>query len=387
MTSQWHYTSNGVPAGPVTSDDLRKLASEGKLKQTDLVWKDGMKAGVYAESLKNLFSTLPQSASQAETINTTRNRFSDYLRIGIKVHLIKKICSTYKKNFKGGIRNQFNRNPIFTKFFYALSSFILMAIAAVGFALGVLRMGLRYSWITIPEFSVPTLWLYKEFPLEVLLVIGCTSQIILLWVREGLLKGAVWMVIFFTLILGVIVFQFPTIRNWLEIEYKQIKIRLFWRGENGESTSTSVSTAFTYSVLPNGKKIILENNPNAINPSMNELLKFLKKDKTDTHAYIEDKFVCANFALMLHNNAEIAGWRCAYVNLVLSGKGHSLNAFKTTDYGIVYIDCGNPLHNPSSQNNDKRVKLTDGIKYLPEPIFDDTTYTEMGIISNITIYW
>ena len=89
MTSQWHYTSNGVPAGPVTSDDLRKLASEGKLKQTDLVWKDGMKAGVYAESLNNLFSTLPHSESQEETKNT--NPFSNYLKNGIKVN-VKSTC-------------------------------------------------------------------------------------------------------------------------------------------------------------------------------------------------------------------------------------------------------------------------------------------------------
>ena len=64
MTSQWHYTSNGVPAGPVTSDELKKLASEGKLKQTDLVWKDGMKDWVNADSLKNLFSSPPPLPNQ-----------------------------------------------------------------------------------------------------------------------------------------------------------------------------------------------------------------------------------------------------------------------------------------------------------------------------------
>ena len=290
--------------------------------------------------------------------------------------------------FKGGIRNRFNKKPIFTRFFYTLSSFILMAIATTGLALGVVRMGLRYSWITIPEFSVSTLWLYKEFPLEVLLVIGCTSLVILLWVRQGLLKGTVWIVIFFTLILGLIAFQFPTNRNWLSSEYKEIKIRLFWRGKNGESTSTSVSTAFARFVLPNGQNIILKNNPNAINPSWNQLLKFLNKDKTDTHAYTKDKFVCANFALMLHNNAEIAGWRCAFVNVVLSGEGHSLNAFETTDYGLVYIDCTNGNQGPS--NMDHIVDLKNGMEYLPKNIFPDENWgntPSMGIISDISIYW
>ena len=286
---------------------------------------------------------------------------------------------------KGGIRNRFNRKPIFTRFFYTLSSFILMAIATTGLALGVLRMGLRYSWITIPTFPVPTLWLYKEFPLEVLLVIGCTSLIILLWVRQGLLKGTAWIVIFFTLILGIIAFQFPTNRNWLESEYKQIKIRLFWRGKNGESTITNVFVA-----LPNGQTVILENNPNAINPSWNELLKFLKKDKTDEHAYIKDKFVCANFALMLHNNAETAGWRCAYVTIDLSGSrnGHALNAFETTDYGLVYIDCTNGYQGPS--NMDAIVHLENGMEYLPKDIFPDQKWgntASMGIATNIKIYW
>ena len=287
------------------------------------------------------------------------------------------------QKLKGGIRNRFNRKPIFTSFFYTLSSFILMAIATTGLALGVLRLGLRYSWITIPKFPVPTLWLYKEFPLEVLLVIGCTSLVILLWVRQGLLKGAVWIVIFFTLILGLIAFQFPTNRNWLESEYKQIKIRLFWRGEKGESALTWVNAA-----LPNGQTVVLENNPNAINPSRNQLLKFLEQDKTDTYPYIEGKFVCANFALTLHNNAEIAGWRCAYVTVYLSGVYHALNAFKTTDDGLVYIDCTNGKQGPS--NMDHRVDLKNGMEYLPKNIFPEEKWgntPSMGIISDISIYW
>ena len=243
---------------------------------------------------------------------------------------------------------------------------IWMASATAGLALGVLRM-------------------LRESPLEeVLLVIGCTSLVILLCVRQGLLKGAVWIVIFLTLILCLIAFQFPTFRDWLKNEYQQIKIRLFWRGENSESTMTQV-----FAGLPNGQTVVIENNPNAINPSWNELLNFLKNDKTDTCAYIEDKFVCANFALMLHNNAEIAGWRCAYVCVYLSGEVyHALNAFKTTDYGLVYIDCTNGDQGPS--NMDHIVQLKNGMDYLPKNIFPEEKWgnsKSMGIISNIEIYW
>ena len=189
--------------------------------------------------------------------------------------------------------------------------------------------------------------------------------------------------IFLTLILGILAFKFPTFRNWLESEYKQIKIRLFWRGENGESTLTMVNAA-----LPSSLDIVIKNNPNAINPSWNQLLKFLEQDKTDTYPYIEGKFVCGNFALMLHDNAEIAGWRCAYVTVYLSGVCHALNAFKTTDSGLVYIDCTNGYQGPS--NMDNRVDLKNGMEYLPKNIFPEKKWgntRSMGIISDISIFW
>jgi hypothetical protein len=57
--------------------------------------------------------------------------------------------------------------------------------------------------------------------------------------------------------------------------------------------------------------------------------------------YNDNSFVCADFAEMLHNNAEKAGWRAAWVGIDLAGSegGHALNAFQTTDEGLVYADC------------------------------------------------
>lgn len=45
----------------------------------------------------------------------------------------------------------------------------------------------------------------------------------------------------------------------------------------------------------------------------------------------------------MHNNAEAAGIRAGWVSLTFEGTndGHALNAFETTDKGLVYIDCTN----------------------------------------------
>jgi len=204
----------------------------------------------------------------------------------------------------------------------------------------------------------------------------------------GIVLGAVWFVLFSTLFFCIIAFQFPAFRYWLKIEYQQLKTNLFWRGENGEYTFTFVWYASAIAALPNRLDIILENNINAINPSWSELLKFLKQDKTATQAYVENKFVCANFALTVHNNAEIAGWRCALVLAKLSGVLHALNAFQTTDYGLIYIDCTN--NEQGLKNSGRIVNLSEGKEYIPKSIFSDDNWgnpTSMGIISKIKIYW
>jgi hypothetical protein len=90
-----------------------------------------------------------------------------------------------------------------------------------------------------------------------------------------------------------------------------------------------------------GKPIELIDNPNASNCTYAELLAFIDADPTDTNVYLEGSYVCANFAEDVHNNAEAAGIRAAWVGIDLEGEeqGHALNAFETTDKGLVYIDC------------------------------------------------
>jgi len=80
---------------------------------------------------------------------------------------------------------------------------------------------------------------------------------------------------------------------------------------------------------------------NASDPTWSELVEFLRNDQTDRQRYIVDEYVCSGFAEDLHNNAEAAGIRCAFVFLGFeeSPVGHVMNAFNTTDRGLVFIDC------------------------------------------------
>lgn len=82
-------------------------------------------------------------------------------------------------------------------------------------------------------------------------------------------------------------------------------------------------------------------NTAATNPTWSQLKAFLSDDKTETNTYIRNVYDCSEFSRDVHNNAEAAGIRAAEVNILFEDEdvGHALNAFLTTDYGLVYIDC------------------------------------------------
>jgi len=184
-----------------------------------------------------------------------------------------------------------------------------------------------------------------------------------------------------------------------------------------------------------GEFIILINNKDAKNPTYAELVNFLSSNKTDEFPYkfmplvvgfyygeAEDKIdlnslkniidgitrpdspkICADFAERLHNDAEMAGIRCAYVSVSLSGYAdpynydissdtdHALNAFETTDRGLIYIDdTGSPSdYGPS--NCDKIVDVKIGKQFIPQSLFPEpgwySTWDSMGTINGIFVTW
>jgi hypothetical protein len=175
-----------------------------------------------------------------------------------------------------------------------------------------------------------------------------------------------------------------------------------------------------------GNFTVLMNNKDAKDPTYSQLLYFLKVDKTDQYPYLyagttyhmyiggsAESFVhldtikeiidgtktpdppriCADFAEMLHNNAEKAGIRCAYVSIGVGGSGHALNAFNTTDNGMVYIDdTGLSSGYSYSGSCDKIVDvLKVGSSYIPRSLFPEpgwsSTWGDIGTVTSIYMTW
>jgi len=87
--------------------------------------------------------------------------------------------------------------------------------------------------------------------------------------------------------------------------------------------------------------VALIDNSTATNPTWGQLMAFLSQDQTEKHTYIKDVYDCSQFSRDVHNNAETAGIRAAEVHVEFRNEveGHALNAFLTTDYGLVYVCC------------------------------------------------
>lgn len=65
MATQWKYKHGNQELGPVTSAQLKKLATAGKLAPDDLVWKEGLSDWVAARRVKGLFDADTQNAAAA----------------------------------------------------------------------------------------------------------------------------------------------------------------------------------------------------------------------------------------------------------------------------------------------------------------------------------
>jgi hypothetical protein len=173
----------------------------------------------------------------------------------------------------------------------------------------------------------------------------------------------------------------------------------WWIGPNGEKEDENVYTKVHGG---DGHYIQLSNNPQAHDPSWAELRAFLEQDNTDQELYVSSSFVCTDYAEMLHNNAESEGIRAAYVTIELSGCtnsdgnlsdcGHALNAFNTTDNGLVYVDdTGVSPDQSHSCFYDKTVDLSVGRSYIGVAVFPctgwSTHWNSMGNVTDIEIQW
>ncbi len=159
-----------------------------------------------------------------------------------------------------------------------------------------------------------------------------------------------------------------------------------------ETTSSGVTsynphTGNIYEVGGDGQRIVLTDYANAKDPTYQQMLDFIKSDNTDELPYT-NTFVCSDSAEVLHNNAEKAGIKCAWVGCEFTkGEGHAFNEFDTTDQGVVYIDCTG-VPNPNG-NQDKILNCTIGQSLTSEYLFRSNYHSvgSMGIVKNLIIFW
>lgn len=117
------------------------------------------------------------------------------------------------------------------------------------------------------------------------------------------------------------------------------------------------------------------------NPTMEEALAFLFKDKTDDHEYVDGEYICSHFAADVNNNAEDKGIRCALVDIRFPDSAHATIAFETVDEGLVYFDpiTDDRVRPVIGERYYKCIEPQPGYKYT-RPSFDDT-------IEDIVIIW
>ncbi len=82
MSNGWYYNDENRTFGPLSEEELKTLATSGKLKPTDKVRREGMTNWLPAGRVKGLFAnaTPPPSASEASTVtrlNQGVNRVAD----------------------------------------------------------------------------------------------------------------------------------------------------------------------------------------------------------------------------------------------------------------------------------------------------------------------
>ncbi len=137
-------------------------------------------------------------------------------------------------------------------------------------------------------------------------------------------------------------------------------------------------------------QIILKNIASARNPTWEELLDFLEEDKTDKKLYVDGEYECGNFAQELHNNAESHGIRAAFVAVHFhDDQSHAINAFKTTDRGLVYIDVTGNKYPRSVANLDKLAALEKDELYTVTYLFPEYLVPSQQNfkVKSIEIYW
>jgi hypothetical protein len=139
-----------------------------------------------------------------------------------------------------------------------------------------------------------------------------------------------------------------------------------------------------------GKPIVLHYNSSAINPTYNQVVDFIRTDKTDEYDYIPEKFTCGNFAKTVYDNAQLSGYKCGIVFIYFVNDDiiHACNVFDTTDRGLIFVDCTSSRHRQIGDDFNTIVNIEKGKEYRSQSIFGyNTVYGSQGIVRDYEICW
>jgi hypothetical protein len=73
-------------------------------------------------------------------------------------------------------------------------------------------------------------------------------------------------------------------------------------------------------------------------PTYAQAKAFLASDRTDSNPYVDDTYVCEDYAYDVVTHALQLKIRCAFVSIRYPDAAHAIIAFNTTDKGLVYFE-------------------------------------------------
>ena len=127
----------------------------------------------------------------------------------------------------------------------------------------------------------------------------------------------------------------------------------------------------------------------ATDPTYNQLINFMSTDKVIHNTYVPDQYVCQDFAVDLHNEAESNLIRAHLVKVTFPGvdNTHMIVLFRTVDRGDIYIDdTGNTAADKARGSPDipASVNIAVGQSYTPQYLFPTRWYhSSIGIVAAV----
>jgi hypothetical protein len=178
----------------------------------------------------------------------------------------------------------------------------------------------------------------------------------------------------------------------MQFEAAQSKIELYQSTYGDISSGKTPADSITDGQIDNQQRTFyLKRNPNALDPTWEQLSDFLQNDLTDQNRYIDNLYTCGNYAEDIFNHAESAGIRAAVVCISFKDDygGHALNAFKTIDKGLVFIDCTGEPESIQYIRMVTKVDLKIDEDYYRDFVFysDDGYFGSWGKVDSISLYW